>query len=138
MYALRTAQGPHVPALSRQVTGAMAAAQAQGGGRDEQQAATPGDGCHHAGHRDAEPQGESVTFQLPSCLLCCRVHSELIQDNLRDCHTDMSLQDMIAGLCESYGSVISLVVYVGVLAGDVFAHNVIANSISAVQAEFNR
>lgn len=50
----------------------------------------------------------------------------------------MSRQAMIAGLCESYGSVVSLAVYVGMLADDPNAAAAIANSTEAIRKEFDR
>lgn len=48
------------------------------------------------------------------------------------------MQEMLAGLCESYGSVISLAVYVGVVAGDADAGTSIARTVAAVKSEFDR
>lgn len=50
----------------------------------------------------------------------------------------LCLQEMLAGLCESYGSVISLAVYVGILAGDEDADTRIASSVAAIKSEFDR
>lgn len=51
----------------------------------------------------------------------------------------LEAQEMLAGLCESYGSVISLAVYVGVLAEDkLAAESQIAATVAAVKTEFDR
>ncbi len=50
----------------------------------------------------------------------------------------MSRRSMIAGLCASYASVISLAVYVSVLADDPAAAAAIAIATAAIGAEFDR
>lgn len=50
-----------------------------------------------------------------------------------------ALQGMIAGLCESYGSVISLATYVHVLTEDLDkADSIIGRATAEVRAEFER
>ena len=53
-------------------------------------------------------------------------------------HAVRTPQEMLSGLCESYGSIISLAVYVGVLTGDADAETRIASSVAAVKSEFDR
>jgi hypothetical protein len=126
--------------------GRCALPQAEGRGAIQQPPASCADSRHHAGHRHPGAKGGPGNIrQLPA------LHLHIIRlDDYRARMPSSRLalgtvqhavripQEMLAGLCESYGSVISLAVYVGVLAGDEDAETRIASSVAAVKSEFDR
>ena len=66
-------------------------------------------------------------------------HATAANRKLSDANAVHAPQGMIAGLCESYGSVISLATYVHVLTEDLDkADSIIGRATAEVRAEFER